>query len=68
MDCIRDSWSDDFLNTLGDRGGGIGERSRSSSDETFAVPQPAFHEMRKRPAERGRSPPDPPVASLLATG
>jgi hypothetical protein len=28
----------------GDGGGGIGERSRSAGDETFAVPQPGAHQ------------------------
>ena len=37
---------DEWVNKLGDEGGGIGERSRSVSDETFAVPQPTLHESR----------------------
>ena len=42
------SWSDVWVNTPGDEGGGVGERLRSASDETFAAPKPTLQRSRMR--------------------
>ena len=48
LERIRDSCSDDWVKRSSDGGGGVGERSRSVSDETFAVSKPTLHVSRMR--------------------